>query len=85
MERKEFGVWEIKIPDSGGKQAIPHNSKVKFRFKRGDGKWVDRIPAWIKYATVDPSQFAAPYDGVHWDPPPSKRSVAYVGDEHSFL
>ncbi|XP_015884098.3 1,4-alpha-glucan-branching enzyme 1, chloroplastic/amyloplastic [Ziziphus jujuba] len=72
MVRNEFGVWSIKIPDSGGKPAIPHNSRVKFRFKHGNGVWVDRIPAWIKYATVDPTKFAAPYDGVYWDPPLSE-------------
>lgn len=73
MERNQFGVWSIKIPDSGGNPAIPHDSRVKFRFKLGDGVWVDRIPAWIRYATVDPTAFAAPYDGVYWDPPPSER------------
>ncbi|XP_062019670.1 1,4-alpha-glucan-branching enzyme 1, chloroplastic/amyloplastic-like [Rosa rugosa] len=73
MEKGEFGVWSIKIPDFDGSPAIPHNSKVKFRFKHGNGVWVDRIPAWIKYATVDPTRFAAPYDGVYWDPPPSER------------
>ncbi|WOL17268.1 hypothetical protein Cni_G26057 [Canna indica] len=75
MERNEFGVWSIKIRDSGGNPSIPHNSRVKFRFKHGNGIWVDRIPAWIRYATVDPTRFAAPYDGVHWDPPPSERYV----------
>ncbi|GMI78569.1 hypothetical protein HRI_001526200 [Hibiscus trionum] len=73
MEKNQFGVWSIRIPDSEGKPAIPHNSRVKFRFKHGDGLWVDRIPAWIKYATVDPNAFGAPYDGVHWDPPSSER------------
>lgn len=73
MEKNKFGVWSISIPDSGGNPAIPHNSRVKFRFKHGNGVWVDRIPAWIKYATVDPTIFAAPYDGVYWDPPPSER------------
>ncbi|KAJ6736514.1 14-ALPHA-GLUCAN-BRANCHING ENZYME [Salix viminalis] len=73
MEKNEFGVWSIKIPDSGGDPAIPHNSRVKFRFMQGNGVWVDRIPAWIKYATVDPASFGAPYDGVYWDPPTSER------------
>lgn len=73
MEKNQFGVWCITIPDSDGKAAIPHNSRVKFRFKHGDGVWIDRIPAWIKYATVDPDKFAAPYDGVYWDPPRSER------------
>ncbi|XP_024020140.1 1,4-alpha-glucan-branching enzyme 1, chloroplastic/amyloplastic [Morus notabilis] len=73
MEKNQFGVWSIKIPDSGGNPGIPHNSRVKFRFKHGDGVWVDRVPAWIRYATVDPTSFAAPYDGVYWDPPSSER------------
>lgn len=73
MEKNQFGVWSIKIPDCGGSPAIPHNSKVKFRFKHGDGIWVDRIPAWIRFAVPDPTRFAAPYDGVFWDPPPSER------------
>ncbi|KEH36310.1 starch branching enzyme I [Medicago truncatula] len=73
MEKDQFGVWSIKIPDADGNPVIPHNSRVKFRFKHSDGFWVDRIPAWIKYATVDPSRFAAPYDGVYWDPPLSER------------
>ncbi|XP_078448398.1 1,4-alpha-glucan-branching enzyme, chloroplastic/amyloplastic-like isoform X2 [Wolffia australiana] len=72
MARNEYGVWTIKIPDVGV-PAIPHNSKVKFRFKQGNGVWADRIPAWIRFATVDPSRFAAPYDGVYWNPPPSQR------------
>lgn len=72
MEKNQFGVWSIKIPDCDGKPAIPHNSRVKFRFKH-NGVLIDRIPAWIKYATVDPTKFAAPYDGVYWDPPASER------------
>ncbi|KAL5706187.1 1,4-alpha-glucan branching enzyme [Ranunculus cassubicifolius] len=73
MEKDQFGVWTLRIPGSGGTAAIPHNSRVKFRFKHGNEVWVDRIPAWIKYATVDPERFGAPYDGVYWDPPPSER------------
>ena len=73
MEKNQFGVWSIRIPDSDGKPAIPHNSRVKFRFKHGNGVWVDRIPAWIKYAIADPTRFAAPYDGVYWEPPPEER------------
>ncbi|KAJ4775431.1 hypothetical protein LUZ62_059688 [Rhynchospora pubera] len=75
MEKDQFGVWMIRIPDIEEQSAIPHNSRVKFRFKHGNGIWVDRIPAWIRYATVDPNRFAAPYDGVYWDPPPTERYV----------
>ncbi|KAL6543472.1 hypothetical protein OROHE_010094 [Orobanche hederae] len=74
MVKNQFGVWSIRIPDDvGGNPAIPHNSRVKFRFKHGDGVWVDRIPAGINYATQDATRFAAPYDGIYWDPPPSER------------
>ncbi|GAB4833006.1 1,4-alpha-glucan-branching enzyme [Ancistrocladus abbreviatus] len=73
MEKNQFGVWSIKIPDIDGNPAIPHNSRVKFRFRHGNGVWIDRIPAWIRYATVDPNTFAAAYDGVYWDPPPTER------------
>ncbi|KAJ8762114.1 hypothetical protein K2173_007264 [Erythroxylum novogranatense] len=73
MEKDQFGVWSIRIPDSNGHPAIPHNSRVKFQFKHNNGVSVDRIPAWIRYATVDPTSFGAPYDGVYWDPPSSER------------
>lgn len=75
MEKNQFGVWSIRIPDCGANPAIAHNSRVKFRFKHSNGVWAERIPVWIKYATQDPTRFAAPYDGVFWDPPPSERYV----------
>lgn len=75
MEKNEFGVWSISLPDRDGKPAIPHGSKVKIRLMKNDGNWVDCIPAWIKWAIVDHSKFAAAYDGVYWDPPASERSV----------
>ncbi|KAI3947777.1 hypothetical protein MKX01_034442 [Papaver californicum] len=85
MEKDQFGMWTIRIPDSGGTPAIPHGSKVKFRFKHGNGVWVDRIPAWIKYATVDPAKFAAPYDGVFWDPKPLDSSRSGTPEDLWYL
>ncbi|MQM01759.1 hypothetical protein Taro_034516 [Colocasia esculenta] len=38
-----------------------------------EGNLEDFAQAWIRYATVDPTKFAAAYDGVYWDPPPSER------------
>lgn len=73
MEKDKFGVWTVYLPDKDGNPAIPHGSNVKIRMKVANGTWIDRIPAWIRYATVDPSNFGAAYDGVYWDPPPSKR------------
>ncbi|GJX84564.1 1,4-alpha-glucan-branching enzyme-like protein isoform X1 [Tanacetum coccineum] len=57
------------IPDVSRTSAIPHNSRVKFRFKHNNEVWVDRIPASIKYAIVDSSKFVSTFDGVYWDPP----------------
>ena len=43
--------------------------RVKIRMQRAGDVWVDRIPAWIKWATVEPGKMGATYDGVFWDPP----------------
>lgn len=68
-ERKEFGVWELKLADGAdGRRAIPHASRVKVRVQKPDGAWVDRIPAWIAWATVEQGKMGAKYDGVMWDP-----------------
>eukprot|EP00270_Netrium_digitus_P010927 TRINITY_DN3429_c0_g1_i1.p1 TRINITY_DN3429_c0_g1~~TRINITY_DN3429_c0_g1_i1.p1 ORF type:complete len:809 (-),score=149.83 TRINITY_DN3429_c0_g1_i1:192-2618(-) len=73
MQRNTFGVWSIRIPDAGGKPAIPHGSRVKVRLRRPDGQWVDRIPAWIHWATSEPGKMGATYDGIYWDPPLTER------------
>lgn len=73
MEKNEFGIWTLRIPDINGKPAIPHRSKVKIRLQRGDGTWDDRIPAWIKWAISDPGRFGASYDGIYWDPPAAEK------------
>lgn len=36
-------------------------------------RWADRVPAWIKWATVEPGRMGAHYDGVHWDPPEGEK------------
>ncbi|EFN60069.1 hypothetical protein CHLNCDRAFT_33566 [Chlorella variabilis] len=71
MERDDFGTWSVKL-DEG---AIPHGSRVKIRMRHPGGWWVDRIPAWIKWATVPQGVMGAKYDGIHWDPPPYERHV----------
>ncbi|GJZ30430.1 1,4-alpha-glucan-branching enzyme-like protein isoform X1 [Tanacetum coccineum] len=67
------------IPDVSRTSAIPHNSRVKFKFKHNNGVWVDRIPAWIKYAIVDSSKFVSTFDGVYWDPPTSGSAEGNMG------
>ncbi|KAI3429595.1 hypothetical protein D9Q98_005681 [Chlorella vulgaris] len=69
MQRDDFGTWTIKLPEG----AIAHGSRVKIRLRHPGGWWVDRIPAWIKWATVPQGVMGAKYDGIHWDPPPSER------------
>jgi len=69
MSRDEFGVWTASIPNVNGKPAIPHGSRVKIRLQHPGGWWLDRIPAWITWATVEPGKMGAKYDGIYWNPP----------------
>ncbi|GAB4816312.1 hypothetical protein N2152v2_003358 [Parachlorella kessleri] len=74
MERDEFGNFSVTLPDDpSGNPAIPHGSRVKIRLQHPGGWWVDRLPAWVKWATVEPGKMGAKYDGVHWDPPASEK------------
>ncbi|CAI5508118.1 unnamed protein product [Closterium sp. Naga37s-1] len=73
MERNHFGVWSVRLPDRDGRPAIAHGSRVKIRLQKGDGGWVERIPAWIKWATAEPGKMGACYDGIYWDPPANEK------------
>ncbi len=59
--------------DPQGKPAIAHGSRVKVRLQHPGGWFVDRVPAWIRWATVEPNKMGAKYDGIFWDPPSSER------------
>ncbi|CEF97678.1 Glycosyl hydrolase, family 13, catalytic domain [Ostreococcus tauri] len=63
LRRSEFGTWEVTLP----KGAIAHGSRVKVRVYNDQGQF-DRIPAWIRRATVEPGVMGAGYDGVYWAP-----------------
>lgn len=58
-----------------GSPAIPHNSRVKVKLQSWADWWVDRVPAWIKYATIPEGEMGAKYNGVYWDPPRGERHV----------
>eukprot|EP00884_Botryococcus_braunii_P004632 jgi/Botrbrau1/1416/Bobra.0063s0112.1 len=74
MQRDQFGVWSVSLPDrEDGQAAIPHGSRVKIRLWHPKGYTVDRIPAWIKWATAQKGVMGARYDGIYWDPPPDLR------------
>ncbi|WIA23688.1 hypothetical protein OEZ85_000382 [Tetradesmus obliquus] len=65
--KNEFGVWELFLPDNpDGSQAIPHRSKIKCRVETIDGTWVEKIPAWIKWATQEWNEVL--FNGVYWCP-----------------
>ena len=75
MQRDEFGVWTVELPDDPvtGAPAIAHGSRVKIRLQHPGGWWVDRLPAWIKWACVPPGIMGAKFDGIHWDPPAEEK------------
>uniref|UniRef100_A0A1D1ZPX8 Glycosyl hydrolase family 13 catalytic domain-containing protein n=1 Tax=Auxenochlorella protothecoides TaxID=3075 RepID=A0A1D1ZPX8_AUXPR len=69
MSLGDNGVWFIELPHGpGGAPAIPHGALVKVRLRLPGGEWVDRIPAWIKWAVVPQGEMGAKYVGVHWAP-----------------
>ncbi|KAH7615671.1 hypothetical protein Ndes2526B_g09583 [Nannochloris sp. 'desiccata'] len=75
MTKDDFGVWSVELPDdpTTGAPAIAHGSRVKIRLQHPGGWWVDRLPAWIKWATVPEGVMGAKFDGIHWDPPANEK------------
>lgn len=41
-------------------------TKIKARLETDGGQWVERIPAWIKWATQEWDEIQ--YNGVYWQP-----------------
>ncbi|CAG9466592.1 unnamed protein product [Pedinophyceae sp. YPF-701] len=65
--KNEFGTWELFLPDNpDGTPQVWHRCKVKARVEQCSGAWVDRIPAYIKWATQDDGEIL--FNGVHWEP-----------------
>ncbi|MEW5315457.1 MAG: hypothetical protein WDW38_006883 [Sanguina aurantia] len=73
MSKDQWGVWSVTLPDVNGQPAIPHGSRVKVRLQSPQGWWADRLPAFIKWATVPAGVMGATYDGIYWDPPAGER------------
>lgn len=60
------------LPDTPeGREAIPHDSWLKLSLVLGDGSRVTRVPAWIRYAVLDPQ--LNELVGKYWSPPPEAR------------
>lgn len=72
-----WGVFEPQQRElhagTDGAPAIQHGSRVKIRLQHPDGWFVDRIPAWIRWSTVEAGRMGARYDGIFWDPPKGVR------------
>jgi len=69
MHSNQYGVWEIFVPNKiDGSPSIPHNSKVKINLTLPNGEEVDRVPAWIRRVTQDPSKSPV-YNAIFWNPP----------------
>ena len=66
--KNDYGVWELFLPDrEDGTPAIGHRTKIKARLETAYGEWVERIPAWIRWATQEWNEIQ--YNGVYWQPP----------------
>lgn len=64
MERDEFGVWHLFLPDGGAQPA--HDSRVKVHVV-AHGSGMDRIPAYIRRVVYERGTNA--YTGHYWEPP----------------
>ena len=63
MRKGKDGIWQVDI--SGGLK-FGHQTMVKVRITGKDGSTLDRIPAFINYATQDPQTHD--FCGVIWKP-----------------
>lgn len=79
--KNEFGVFELFLPDDEktGKSAIEHRSRIKSRLETEAGEWVERIPAWIKWATQawDEVQF----NGCYYEPEETSEPGVFEQDK----
>ncbi len=64
LERDEFGVWSIFVPD--GAAGLSHGERVKVHVTAGAGA-MDRVPAYIRRAVQDP--ITLDFCGQYWNPP----------------
>lgn len=64
MERDEFGVWHLFLPDGEAQPA--HDSRVKVHVVTPQGG-MDRIPAYIRRVVYERGTNV--YTGRHWQPP----------------
>ncbi|MFH1936144.1 MAG: alpha-amylase family glycosyl hydrolase [Bacteroidota bacterium] len=66
MNRLDYGVWEIFLPEEEYKERFTHQSKIKV-LVHSDMGWQERIPAYIRRVVQDPETLD--YTGQVWFPP----------------
>lgn len=77
-KEEQSGVWSIVLaPSSDGSAVIKHGSRVKISLGVSSGEnegqcfmFVDRVPAWIKYAKPYRSEDHKNvlFEGIFWNP-----------------
>lgn len=65
MERDEYGVWSIFLPDGENGPRIPHEGRYKVHVISGIGA-MDRIPAYARRVMQDPGTTS--FCARHWQP-----------------
>lgn len=77
MNRLEYGIWEIFLPETEYKERFTHQSKIKV-LVHSDTGWQERIPAYIRRVVQDPGTLD--YTGQVWLPP---KTFNWDGDTFS--
>ena len=65
LDRDQYGVWSIFLPDEAYGKRLTHDSKIKVHVKSAIGP-MDRLPAYIKRVTRDPE--TNNFSGHYWQP-----------------
>jgi 1,4-alpha-glucan branching enzyme len=69
MERDQWGVWSVFMPDEQWSQKLVHESRVKVHVVGADGAGMDRLPAYIRRVVQEaPAPGAEDFVGVYWHP-----------------
>eukprot|EP00798_Chlamydomonas_sp_ICE-L_P009847 gene9847-7734_t len=80
--KNDYGVFELFLADKAdGTSTIPHRTKVKCRVETSTGKWCERLPAWIKWATQEWNEIQ--FNGVYYCPP-EKGAPGEINDAKSY-
>jgi len=67
LERDQWGTWSVFLSDEQTGGRLRHESLAKMHILGADGKWMDRVPAYIRRAVQD--QDTKNFNGQVWEPP----------------